>query len=587
MSKLPKVKSSRSRSPSPDRSGKAVGKGKDSTVGFSNKDKGGQTRSFSKEMKQSCWEMAETVPGQDPDRWRRDAVGNIVFKGFTKCHGPLCYEFDHVKPYVKGFSNGKQLGGHMRSHSALIAASRKKGVHGVNQFVFGDHMINKHGVHGFAFGHAKMANNSQLFYQDCDQGFVNGEKGLGFAYDCDRIVKKSQHFDQGYDQDYGANGRIKGQDFVNGGKVYGDFDDGGGYEMVKKSQQKMEADQDYDQDDGANNAYECGEEFSSSKALVNHKRSHPRKESNKDTICEKCGRGFDSLKTLYGHMRCHSAKRSHAFDAYDEHDGNVDGGVANPIRKKRSYTRYTSPKHDNVGTSLSFSSCSDDYEVAAICLIMISRGVRSLDELKLVFSRQPDFAFSDYEYSGTSENNAEFEVSVDESMGYGSFVNESKLGLKKDLNVGYGSGQLEMNLVRPAMVNCKSSKIPRSCDQDFRDRDGTGSGILLEPKKRYKDHVCAICYKKFGSAQALGSHKRVHNKDENKSSGVNSSDVEFKLTWVHSEIEWDPFAVCSSECYISKSILLTEQQLDGIEIGYYGNVKRDKFMSALPGDPFA
>ncbi|GJU32867.1 hypothetical protein Tco_1176456 [Tanacetum coccineum] len=429
MSKLPKVKSSRSRSPSPDRSGKAVGKGKDSTVGFSDKDKGGQTRSFSKEMKQSCWEMAETVPGRDPDRWRRDAVRNIIFKGFTKCQGPLCYEFDHVKPYVK---------------------------------------------------------------------------------------------------------------------VYGDFDDGGGYEMVKKSQQKMEADQDYDQDDGANNAYGLRE---------NPKRSW--RVSSLNSVED-----FDVILLK-------------AFDAYDEHDGNVDadGGVANPIRKKRSYTRYTSPKHDNVGTSLSFSSCSDDYEVAAICLIMISRGVRSLDELKLVFSRQPDFVFSDCEYSGTSENNVEFEVSVDESMGYGSFVNESELGLKKDLNVGYGSGQLEMNLVGPAMVNCKSSKIPRSCDQDFGDRDGTG--ILLEPKRRYKDQVRAICYKKFRSAQALGSHKRVHNKDENKSSRVNSNDVEFKLTWVHSEIEWDPFAMAG------------EQQLDGIEIGYYGNVKRDKFTSALPGDPFA
>ncbi|GJX41529.1 hypothetical protein Tco_0256519 [Tanacetum coccineum] len=150
-------------------------------------------------------------------------------------------------------------------------------------------------------------------------------------------------------------------------------------------------------------------------------------------------------------MRCHSTKRSRAFDAFDEHDGNVDvdGGVAIPIRKKRSYTRYKSPKHDNVSTSLSFSSCSDDYEVAggAICLMMISRGVRSLDELKLVFPRQPDFAFSDCEYSRTYENNAKFEVSADESIGYGNFVNESELGLKKDLTVGYGSGQLKMNLV--------------------------------------------------------------------------------------------------------------------------------------------
>nr|GEV27777.1 zinc finger C2H2-type/integrase DNA-binding domain-containing protein [Tanacetum cinerariifolium] len=155
----------------------------------------------------------------------------------------------------------------------------------------------------------------------------------------------------------------------------------------------------------------------------------------------------------------------------------------------------------------------------AIYLMMISRGVRSLDELKLVFSRQLEFAFSDCEYFGTYENNDEFEVLANESIGYGSFVNESELGLKKDLTVGYGPIQLKMNLVG-------------SCDQDFRDRDGTGSRILLELKRRYKHHVCAICYKKFGSAQALGSHKRVHNKVENKISGVNSSDVEFKQSWV-------------------------------------------------------
>ncbi|GKB84706.1 zinc finger C2H2-type/integrase DNA-binding domain-containing protein [Tanacetum coccineum] len=146
-------------------------------------------------------------------------------------------------------------------------------------------------------------------------------------------------------------------------------------------------------------------------------------------------------------------------------------------------------------------------------------GVRSLDELKLVFSRQPHFAFSDYEYFGTYENNAEFEVLANESIRYGSFVNESELGLKKNLTIGYGSGQLKINLVG-------------SCDQDFGDRDGTGSGILLESKRTYKHHVCAICCKKFGSASVLGSHKRVLNKAENKILGVNSSDVEFKLTWV-------------------------------------------------------
>ncbi|GKD18383.1 zinc finger C2H2-type/integrase DNA-binding domain-containing protein, partial [Tanacetum coccineum] len=195
--------------------------------------------------------------------------------------------------------------------------------------------------------------------------------------------------------------------------------------------------------------------------------------------------------------------------------------------------------------------------------MMISRGVRSLDELKLVFSRQPDFAFSDCEYFGTYENNVEFEVLANESIGYGSFVNESELGLKKDLTVGYGSGQLKMNLVG-------------SCDF-------TGSGILLEPKRRYKDHVCAICYKKFGSAQALGSHKRVHNKAENKISGVNSSDVEFKLTWVIGYIARSNGTHLLWFASVAGLFSMAgEQQLDGIEIGYYGNVKRDKFTSALP-----
>ncbi|GKD59948.1 zinc finger protein ZAT9-like protein [Tanacetum coccineum] len=118
----------------------------------------------------------------------------------------------HFCKYCKqGFSNGKQLGGHMRSHSALIAASRKKGVHGVN------HKKSQHVDQGYDHDYGA---NGRIKGRD----FVNGGKGIGFVYDYEKMVKKSQHFDQDYDQ------------------VYGDFDDGGGYEMVKKSH-------------GANNAY--------------------------------------------------------------------------------------------------------------------------------------------------------------------------------------------------------------------------------------------------------------------------------------------------------------------------------------------
>ncbi|GFQ08310.1 hypothetical protein PHJA_002975000 [Phtheirospermum japonicum] len=49
-----------------------------------------------------CWSNAETVPGRHPERWRKDAAGNIVCKRFCNCQGCLCFEYDHIVPYSKG-----------------------------------------------------------------------------------------------------------------------------------------------------------------------------------------------------------------------------------------------------------------------------------------------------------------------------------------------------------------------------------------------------------------------------------------------------------------------------------------------------
>ncbi|KZV56536.1 hypothetical protein F511_16135 [Dorcoceras hygrometricum] len=51
--------------------------------------------------KNRCWAKAETVPGRHPDRWRKDAAGNIVCKRFCNCQGCLCFEYDHIIPYSK------------------------------------------------------------------------------------------------------------------------------------------------------------------------------------------------------------------------------------------------------------------------------------------------------------------------------------------------------------------------------------------------------------------------------------------------------------------------------------------------------
>nr|GEV98729.1 reverse transcriptase domain-containing protein [Tanacetum cinerariifolium] len=54
-------------------SSNASGTRKDSPVSINDKDKV-EKRSFTKE---NCWNMAEKVPGRDPKRWRKDAVGGL------------------------------------------------------------------------------------------------------------------------------------------------------------------------------------------------------------------------------------------------------------------------------------------------------------------------------------------------------------------------------------------------------------------------------------------------------------------------------------------------------------------------------
>lgn len=58
-------------------------------------------RSFPHSVKQKCWEKAEKIKGRDPDRWRRDALGNTVFRKLVGCPGCLCHDYDHIVPYSK------------------------------------------------------------------------------------------------------------------------------------------------------------------------------------------------------------------------------------------------------------------------------------------------------------------------------------------------------------------------------------------------------------------------------------------------------------------------------------------------------
>lgn len=60
-----------------------------------------EPRSFPYNVKQQCWEKAEKIKGRDPERWRRDHLGNIVFRKLVGCPGCLCHDYDHIVPYSK------------------------------------------------------------------------------------------------------------------------------------------------------------------------------------------------------------------------------------------------------------------------------------------------------------------------------------------------------------------------------------------------------------------------------------------------------------------------------------------------------
>ncbi|XP_044476415.1 uncharacterized protein LOC123203977 [Mangifera indica] len=112
-----------SQSPSPQRS-------------RSNNNNDERPRFFDSKAKNKCWADAETVPGRHPDRWRKDAAGNIVCKRFVNCYGCLCFEYDHIVPFSKG--------GESTADNCQILQTR------VNRFKSDKEMVDKTQLQGYS-----------------------------------------------------------------------------------------------------------------------------------------------------------------------------------------------------------------------------------------------------------------------------------------------------------------------------------------------------------------------------------------------------------------------------------------------------
>ncbi|KAL7141056.1 hypothetical protein ABFS83_08G029000 [Erythranthe nasuta] len=275
----------------------------------------------------------------------------------------------------------------------------------------------------------------------------------------------------------------------------------------------------------------CGRGFPSLRALSGHMRSHSIKNNDRDSHlmtnqCKTCGKGFDSMRAMFGHMKTHS-KKTRASDRSNESLSDLENLC--PVRRKRSRIRYkgttTTATYNNMDSARDNGYVSEETEEAALCLIMLSRGVTNWSDVDSVKDCSAYFGAENRGFFGGKNvsvfdnfdrdviTDAPFEVCADKTRRAGSEISEddsrscdstkSDSFKKANLEMVKGFDKLQGGNI-PLSDSTELDRVQIQHEQENRDVGIARSGGKI------KKHECPTCFKVFPSGQALGGHKRAH-----------------------------------------------------------------------------
>lgn len=57
---------------------------------------------------QSVWAKARKVPGKNPNKYRKDSQGNVIYKAAYGRNSPMGWQVDHIHPRSKGGSDARR-----------------------------------------------------------------------------------------------------------------------------------------------------------------------------------------------------------------------------------------------------------------------------------------------------------------------------------------------------------------------------------------------------------------------------------------------------------------------------------------------